>query len=223
MLRRIMSVWHRSLACTILRRPLVCASRTLGQFPLVLEQVMEEVVAPLGRRCGPDYFQTAADGIATKALTQLVFPPEALQFNVRTLRFGAYVLSGNAGAMGFAECMTAGNKCDGFFIIHSHPAEGFANVSRSRNWIRLSVRPFRIHVDQTHLHSGKRVIEIAVSFIAFISKPRAFGAPEYVLFRLPRILASATETEGFEPHGFKRDVACENHQIGPGNQIGRAH
>src|SRR5438477_6147895 len=52
-LRRIMCVWNSSCAGAVLRGPLMRTSRALGQFPVVLEQGLEEVVAPLRRRAGP--------------------------------------------------------------------------------------------------------------------------------------------------------------------------
>ena len=44
-----------------------------------------------------------------------------------------------------------------------------------------------------------------------------FRAPIDVLVRLPDVLATAAETEGLEAHRFERDVAGEDHQVGPGN------
>ena len=41
------------------------ASRAAGLDPLVFEQVLEEVVAPLGRGLCPDHFQTRGDRIGT--------------------------------------------------------------------------------------------------------------------------------------------------------------
>ena len=70
-------------------------------------------------------------------------------------RFGAHVVSGNGSAVGFAEGMPAGNQRDGFFVIHGHALEGFANVPARRNGIGLSIGPFRVHIDQAHLH-GRR-------------------------------------------------------------------
>src|SRR5262249_7693524 len=39
--------------------------------------------------------------------------------------------------------------------------------------------------------------------------------PEDVLVWLPDILAAAAEAEGLEVHRFQRDVAGEDHQVGP--------
>ena len=41
--------------------------RALGQFPVVFEQILEIVVAPLRRRRGPSDFQAAADRVAAFA------------------------------------------------------------------------------------------------------------------------------------------------------------
>ncbi|MGY4499848.1 hypothetical protein ACVWYH_003779 [Bradyrhizobium sp. GM24.11] len=47
----------------ILGRPLVRTARALRQLPFVVEQVLEEIVAPLRRRGGPGHLDTAGDGI----------------------------------------------------------------------------------------------------------------------------------------------------------------
>src|SRR5450432_3665778 len=103
---------------------------TLRQFPIVAEQVGEEVVAPLGRRLGPSDFQAAADGVSTITFTKFILPSEALVLDFGSLWFGAHVVSGNGGAVGFAEGMTAGNQCDCFFVIHRHAGECLADIPR---------------------------------------------------------------------------------------------
>ena len=99
--------------------------------------------------------------------------------------------------------------------------------------IRIAVRAFRIHVDQAHLHGRQRILEIARespssseehravldsgSHARSASPPSHVSAPVHVLVRLPDVLAPAAETESLEAHGFERDVAREDHQVGPGN------
>src|ERR1035441_3893085 len=100
-LRRIVRIRHRTVACAIFRRPLMRTGRTLRQFPFVAEQVREEVVAPLRRRRGPSDFQTATDGVTTKTFAKFILPSEALILDVGTFWFGAYILRGNASAVGF--------------------------------------------------------------------------------------------------------------------------
>src|SRR5581483_5523668 len=43
--------------------PLLDAGRTFGQLPLVLEKVVEEIVAPFRRRLSPGDFRAACNGI----------------------------------------------------------------------------------------------------------------------------------------------------------------
>ena len=95
--------------------------------------------------------------------------------------------------------------------------ERFANILGRREGIRIAVRPFRIHVDQTHLHGGERILKITVAGVALVRQPLAFGAPVDVLFGLPDIRAPAAETERLEAHRLEGDVARENHQVGPGD------
>ena len=95
------------------------------------------------------------------------------------------------------------------------------NVSRmsraAASRIRLAVRPFRIHVDQAHLHGGERIGEVTVAAVALVGQPLALGAPVDVVVRLPDVRPSAGEPERLEAHRLQGDVAGENHQVGPGD------
>ena len=179
--------------------------------------MVEEVVAPLGRRRGPGDFQTAADGVSTKTFAEFILPSEALVLDVGAFWFGAHIVSGNGSAVGFAEGMSAGNQRDRFFVVHGHALERLANVPARGDGIRLSIGPFRIHVNQTHLHRSQRIRKITIAAVALVRQPRAFRSPVNVLFGLPDIRASAAETERLEAHRLESDVAGENHQVGPGD------
>src|SRR5262245_46035222 len=120
-------------------------------------------------------------------------------------------------AVGLAEGVTTCNERDGFFVIHRHAPERLADIAGSSNRIRLTIRPLRIDVDQTHLHGTERALQIAIAAIAFVRQPLALRTPVDVLFRLPDILAPAGETEAFEAHRFESDVARENHKVRPGD------
>ena len=124
-------------------------------------------------------------------------------------------------------------------------AKVVADVVGRRDRVRVAVRALRVHVDQTHLHRGERVLQIAPVDVGTIllaamqilvghdhpgivaglslavahvtTQPCRLGAPVDVLVRLPGVLATAGEAEGLEAHRFQRDVAGEDHQVGPGN------
>src|SRR6266481_5893427 len=93
----------------------------LGQFPVVAEEVGEEVVAPLGWRLGPNDFQAAADGVSTKTFTKFILQSQALVLDVGAFWFGGYVVVVNRGIVSLAERMPAVNQCDCFFFVHGHP------------------------------------------------------------------------------------------------------
>src|ERR1700722_16346595 len=116
-------------------------SRTLGQFPFVAEQVGEEVVAPLRRRRGPSNFQAAANGVSPKTFAKFILPPEALILDLGTFWFVTHILSGNGGAVGFAEGVTTGNERNGLLVIHRHAGERFPDIACRGNRIWLSIRP----------------------------------------------------------------------------------
>src|SRR4051812_1403898 len=58
--------------------PLFRAGRALRLFPFELEQVVEEVVAPLRRRLRPGDLGTAGNGVGAEAGAVLALPAEAL-------------------------------------------------------------------------------------------------------------------------------------------------
>src|SRR5262245_8151757 len=97
--------------------PLLRASRALRQLPLVLEQVLEEEIAPLRRRLRPGDFRTAGDGVAPDARVVLALPAEAL-----ILKRAAFRLRSDqrriAGAVGLAEAVAPGNERDGLLVVH---------------------------------------------------------------------------------------------------------
>jgi hypothetical protein len=122
-----------------------------------------------------------------------------------------------AGAVGFAESMAASNERDRFLVVHRHAREGLADIARGGEGIWLAVRPFRIYVDQTHLHRAERLLKITVAAVALVCQPFAFRAPVDALVWLPDFQAPAAKTERFETHRLKRDVARENHEVGSGD------
>ena len=145
----------------MLRLPLMRTGRALGQFPFVAEQVPEEVVAPLRWRRGPDDFQAAGDRVPSFARAKFALPAEALLLDAGGFRLRPHQRR-IAGAVGFAEGVTAGNQRDRFFVVHRHPAERFTNVPGRRERIGIAVRSFRIHVDQTHLHGAQRILDYGI-------------------------------------------------------------
>src|SRR5271157_5767212 len=190
--------------------------RALGQFPFVAEQVREEVVAPLRRRRGPNDFQAAADRVIPFARAEFALPAEALLVDAGRFRYWANQRR-IASAVGFAKGVTAGNERNGLLVIHRHAGESLSDIPCRGNRIRLSIRSFRIHVDQTHLHGSERILKITVATVALVRQPLAFRAPVDVLFGLPDVLAPAAKTERLKAHRLEGDVACENHEVGPGD------
>ena len=118
--------------------------------------------------------------------------------------------------MGFAEAVTAGDQRDGLLVIHRHAEERLADVLGGGERVGIAVRPFRIDVDEAHLHGAERFGQLAFAAVALVAEPCAFGAP-IKLFGLPDVGAAAGETERLEAHRIERDVAGEDHQVGPGD------
>src|SRR5215467_12907465 len=179
-----MRIRHCAGAGTILRCPLMRTGRTLSQFPFILEQIFEVVVAPLRWRCSPDDFQPTADRVATFAGLEFAPPTQALLLDGCGFRLWAD--QGRiTGPVSLAEGVATRDQRDRFFVIHRHAAEGFANIFCCGEWIRIAVRAFRIDVDQAHLHSAEGILKITLAAVALIGQPLAFWAPVDVILRLP--------------------------------------
>ena len=215
-LRLVVGMRHRAGARPVLRLPLMRAGRALRQLPFVAEQVLEEVVAPLRRRGGPGDLQAAGDRVAAHARAEAALPAEALRLELAAFRIGPHVRLGR-GAVGLAEGVAAGDQRDRLLVVHRHAREGLADVPGRGDRIRIAVRALRIDVDQAHLHGAERVLEVPVAGVALVLQPLRLGAPVDVLIRLPDVLATAAEAEGLEAHRLQRDVAGEDHQVGPGD------
>ena len=213
-LRRIVRVRH--VFRSILGNPLVGAGRALGEFPFAFEEVLEKPVAPLGGGLRPGHFESAGDGVTALAGAEAARPAEALGLDRGGLDIRTHVV-GRAGSVGFSECVSAGDERHGFLVVHCHAGEGLADVTRGQQRVRIAVRAFGIHINEAHLHCGERVLQIAFAGVALVVEPGGFLAPVNVLVGLPDVRASAAEAEGLEAHAFERDVAGEDHQVGPGN------
>src|SRR6266403_1093039 len=211
LLRGVKRVRHYRLGA--FRLPLPRSRRTLRQLPFVFEQVLEEVVAPLRRSLRPDDLRAAGDRVRPEAPAMLALPPEALILNGAGFRLRTH--EGRiARAVGFAEGVAAGNQRDGLLVVHCHTEEGLADVARRRDRIGLAVWPFRIDVNEAHLHRAERLRKLALAAVALVAQPRTLGTPKQ-FFGLPHIAAATRKTERLEAHRLKRDIAGENHQVSP--------
>src|SRR5262249_8354248 len=156
--------------------------------------VLQVVVVPLHRVGGPGALQTAGDGVDAVSVAVAVGPAEALLRDAGALGFGSDILDWLGSTVGLAEGVAAGNERDRLLVIHGHAAERLPDVPCRGDRIGRSVGPFRINVNQTHLHSAERIVELAVAGVALIRQPLAFRPPEDVLFGLPDVRAPAAET-----------------------------
>src|SRR3990170_7542798 len=119
LLARVVSVRHSAFPCPAFRLPLPFAGRAPGPFPLVLEQVPQEFLAPLRRCLAPGPFQAARDCVGTLAGAMAAVPAEALLLEGGRLGLGAEPVHGS-GAMGLAEGVATGNERDCLLVIHRH-------------------------------------------------------------------------------------------------------
>src|SRR5262249_19113264 len=118
---------HGAGAGAVLRLPLIRAGRALRELPLVAEQVLEVVVAPLRGRRGPGDFQAAGDRVSAHACTEFVSPAKALLGDVGPFWIRSTIgLSGSS--VGLAEAMAADDERHCLLVVHRHAPEGFADI-----------------------------------------------------------------------------------------------
>ena len=124
----------------------------------------------------------------------------------------------HAGAVGFAEGVSADDQGDGFFVVHGHALEGASDVLGRGERIRLAAGPFRIDVDQAHVVGAELLVELARVVVALVREPFFFLTP-IGLVGFPAVGASKRESEGLETHRLERAVAGEDQQVGPGERL----
>ena len=158
-----MSVLNRGNSATVFRGPLSRTSRAFNLLPLVVKQVVEEVIVPLGRLSGPSTFQPTGNRVVCVSGSVTVDPAKPLVLQRSAFRLGTDVLIRIGGTVSFTEGMATSDQGNGFFVVHCHTAERVTNIKRSLERIGVSVGAFWVDVDQTHLHGTERIFEFAIT------------------------------------------------------------
>ena len=215
---RIMRIRHGACGVAVLWGPLHGTGRAFGHFPLEPQQVVEVSHVPACRGLRPCAFKPAGQGVDAVAGLVLVGPAKALSFQWRGFGIGAGILAAH-GTMRLTKGVTTRDQRDRFIVVHRHPAKGVADVIGRALQIGFAVRPFGVHIDQAHLHSGQRVFQRAFLAVAFVAQPFVLGAPIDILFGFPTVHAATGEAECFQPHRFQRDIAAQDDQVTPGNLV----
>ena len=197
----------------IFGHPLVGSGGAFGQLPVVVEEILEVVIAPLGGSLRPGDLEAAGDRVGSFATTEAADPSEALLLDRCGLGFRAD-MAGRAGSMSLTKGVSTGDKGNGFLVIHRHAGEGLADIARRGDRVRIAVGALGIHINESHLHGGERILEFTVSAVALVGEPLLLCAPVDLL-RLPDILATTGEPKGLETHRVEGDIPGEDHQISP--------
>ena len=199
----------------ILGSPLLRPGGAGRELPVVVEQVVEVSVVPLGRLVGPCALEPAGDGVGTLAGAEGVRPADALRLDGATLRLGADVFR-TGGTMALAEGMPPDDESHCLLVVHRHPPERLPNVLGRSQGIRVTVGPLRVNVYKAHLYGSEGVTEFPVTAVALVSEPRVLRAPED-LVGLHDVLPPEAEAERLEPHRFQGAVSGEDDEIAPGD------
>ncbi len=203
----------------VLGHPLLGTGGRLGQLPLELEEVFEEVVAPACRRGGPGDLQAAGDGVLAVAAAEVAVPAQTLCLQRRAARLRALVRF-RCGAVCLAEAVAAGNQRDDLLVVHRHAVEGDANVLGRGHRVTAGVGAFGVDVDQPHVRGAQRLVELAVAGEALVGRqPGGLAAPVDVVVGFPHVGPAAAEAEGAKAHRLQRHVAGQQHQVGPADLL----
>src|SRR5271168_1972159 len=121
--------------------------------------------------------------------------------------------------MGLTEGVATRDERNSLLIVHRHATKGLADVLRGRQRIRVAVRTFGIHVDQTHLRCPERLLQFAVAAVALIAGEKFLLGSPINQVGLPVVRASAAKAESLKAHLFQRDIPGEYHQVAPGDLL----
>ncbi len=194
------------------------ARRAFRQLPVIFEQHLEIAHVP-GRRVRlPRALDAAGDGVAALAAAMGADPAQAHLVDRGRFRLGSDQRRVTR-TMRLAEGVPTGHQRHGLIVVHRHAAEGLAHVAARGHRIGVAVGAFGVDVDQTHLHGGQRVFQLALAGIAQIAQPAVFLAPIDVFLGLPDVGTTAAKAEGLEAHRLHRDVARQDEQVSPGNAV----
>ena len=184
------------------------------ELPLVGVEDVEELVVPARRVVGPRDLEAGGDRVAALARAEGVLPAEALLLDARGLGVVTDVGVGRR-AVGLAEGVTTGDERDGLLVVHGHAAERLADVARRGQRVGVAIRALGVDVDEAHLDGREGLLQVALARVALVAEPLGLGTPVDVVVGLPDIGASTGVAEGGEAHGLERDVAGEDHEVGP--------
>src|SRR3989339_1071985 len=180
--------------------PLIGTGRTLCKLPLKIVEIVKEIETPFRRSLCPDYLKAACDCVSSLACPKCVVPSKTLRLQSCYFGLCAYMV-GTCRTVGFTKCVTSGNKCYCFIVVHRHSGKCIANILSCSKRIGNAVRPFGINVNQAHLNSCQRVCDLLlVKLPLIICQPLCLRAPVNILVSLPNILTPSCESECLETH-----------------------
>jgi hypothetical protein len=135
------------------------------------------------------------------------------------------MLTSARSAMTLAKGVATGDQGDNLRVIHTHSAEGLTNVQGRRFWVTIAVGALRVDVDEAHMSSCKRLLQLAstggkvgtavVPDVITFGHEGCLSTPEDALIRLPRIGPTSTKAEDREAELLEGRVAGQEDQVCP--------
>ena len=139
--------------------PDVGTGGAFGQLPFVFEQQVEVAHVPLSGVGRPRTFDAAGDCIDAFAALVGAGPAKALGFDGGTFGLGTDARRRTI-AVGLTKGVTTGHEGECFFVVHCHTLERLTDVLGRQQRIGGAVGPFRIDINQAHLHGSQGVFQI---------------------------------------------------------------
>ena len=158
-LLRIVRIRHQVRAVVIGGNPLGRTGGALGFLPIEAEQVIQVIVRPGVGLAVQAPSRPLVIVSSALPLPHLFFQPKPCSSIAGGGRLGADAFGRSMGAMRLAKGVPAGDERHGLFVVHRHAAKGLTNILGGRERIGIAVRPFRIDIDQAHLHGGQRLFQ----------------------------------------------------------------
>lgn len=183
----------RVVSGAVQRSPLPVSTRTSLERPLVVEQAVQECVAPHGGRLAPDDLKAGCDGIRTNASVVSAEPSKLLVFDVGALggctnsvtrastvgfAYGCLLLANDLSFRGLArelqsimrtkrptKGVTTSNQGHRLRVVHAHTAKGSPNINGSGHGIGDTVRANGVDVNQAHVGVGQRHLQLLSPFV----------------------------------------------------------
>ena len=205
--RWIMGIFNHIFFIHIFCNPLIGSSWTFYKFIFIFKQYFKITHSPFCWIWFPCTFNSTTNCIRSLTCFITIFPTKSHFFNRSAFR-GRTNKCRRSCPMTFTKGMTTSYKCYSFLIIHSHTSEGFSNIFGRSQWVRFSIRPLWIYINQSHLNCCKWIFNSICTWYFIARKLLIHPISPINILWLPNIFTSTTKANCFKPHYIKSTITC---------------